>query len=112
MVCFGTRSRSSCSADRGQALPLLLVAVVFVALAAVAVAGFSTAIVSRDRAQAAADATALAFTIGGEQAARAVAGANGATLLSVVVDHRPPASVRVRVRVGDQVATARATNAP
>lgn len=93
-------------------MPLLLIAVAFVALAAIAIGSFATRIVNQDRAQAAADAAALAYLVGGRGDAERIASRNDAVLVSVQVDETPPRSVTVAVRVGDRVATARATDAP
>jgi hypothetical protein len=67
------------------------------------------AIGDRQRAQNAADAAALAGVEGGPEASARLAAANGGV---VVRWHRAGAEVTVSVRVDDQVAEARATNAP
>jgi type II secretory pathway pseudopilin PulG len=98
--------------DRGQAA--VVVVMVVVALAALVMSGlahFGTAVRDRTRAQAAADAAALAAIDGGAVAARRIASANGSTLVSWV-DGPGPDEVTVVVRVGDAVATARATDQP
>ena len=61
------------------------------------------------RARSAADAAALASVEGGPAAAIELAAANGATLVSWA---QVGSDVVVEVRVGDAVATARATNVP
>ena len=96
--------------DRGS----MLVLVVFVGLAACTMV--LTAIVpvlddlgDRQRAASAADAAALAGVAGGFESSAALASANGATLVSWRQDGR---RVTVQVRVGDQLAMARATDEP
>ncbi len=61
------------------------------------------------RARSAADAAALASLEGGHAAAEELATTNGATVVSWA---QVGSDVVVEVRVGDAVATARATNAP
>lgn len=98
--------------DRGQAALLLVVAVtvLFVALSA-ASATVGRRIIDRSRAQAAADAAALASLEGGRSAATALAQRNGAVLVSF--ESEPgDRRVRVVVRVGSASAEAAATDAP
>lgn len=92
------------SAERGQALPLLVVVLVLAAAVAVVVADIGSAAVQRARARTAADAAALAGAAEGEAGARSVAADNGAELVSFAVDG---AVVEVVVTLGD--ARARAT---
>lgn len=101
--------RVSCR-DRGQATVLLLACVTVLVVVMVAVAHFGGRVMVRERAQAAADAAALAGVVGGRPAAARLAARNGGNLVSF----RSPDSltVEVTVRVGDAVATARATRAP
>jgi hypothetical protein len=118
-VCERGRARH----DGGQAMPLLVIAVALVALVAVATSSVARRVVDRDRAQAAADAVALAMVAQGGVVADRVAAANGASVLRRTVrrldggaDGGPAGSgsieVVVVVRVGGVLATARATNAP
>ena len=100
----GTAGRNS-----GQATVLLLVVVALVVVLMAATAQFAGRVVTRQQAQIAADAAALAGTVGGQAAAVELAGANGGELVSfTVLDD----VVRVVVRVGVATATARATRAP
>lgn len=74
------------SAERGQALPLLALVLVLAAAVAVVVADLGAAAVHRARARTAADAAALAGAADGEAAARSMAAANGAELVSFISD--------------------------
>lgn len=99
--------------DRGQAVLLLLPAIAVAAVVAVAVGRAGRDVIDRSRAQAAADAAALAGVDGGRPAAAALATANGGALLAF--EEAPAGSyltVTVEVAVGDQHAQARATNGP
>lgn len=96
--------------DRGS----MLVLVVFVGLAITSAVMASTVpvlgvLVDRQRAHSAADAAALAGVTGGRLSAEALARSNGGMLVDWSISDRV---VTVRVRVGDQVVTARATDAP
>ena len=95
--------------NSGQATVLLLAVVALVVVLMAATAQFAGRVVTREQAQIAADAAALAGTVGGRPAAAKLAGANGGVLLSFgfVGD-----VVRVVVQVDDAIATARATRAP
>lgn len=106
------RVRRHAGDDRGQAVVLVIIvaAVLFVAVLSAA-ATMGRHAIERGRAQSVADAVALAAVIGGDSAARQVASANGAAILSLVFDQRDDA-VSVVVRVGDATAVARATDAP
>ncbi len=95
--------------DRGQAVVLLLAVVVMAALAVVGVGRFSERIVDRGRAQTAADAAALAATVGGRSAAVRLATVNGAQLVSFA---QVGEAVTVVVEVDGERATARATDGP
>lgn len=96
--------------DRGS----MLVLVVFVGLAITAAVLFALMpvlvdLTHREQARSAADAAALAGVTGGRAAASAVASANDAELVGWSTSGR---DVTVAVRVGEQVVTARATDAP
>jgi hypothetical protein len=96
-------------ADRGQATLLLLAVVALVAVTMMATAGFANRLLTREQAQVAADAAALAGCTGGRGAAARLASDNGGELVSfVTVDE----VVQVVVRFGGVSATARATRAP
>lgn len=75
------RSEPPPAAERGQAVPLVLVAVVLAASLAVGVVRVAGAVRARADAQAAADAAALAGAGAGEAAARAAARANRAMVV-------------------------------
>lgn len=96
--------------DRGSMLVLtVLVGLAVTAAVLMAITPLLTGLVQRQRAQAAADAAALAGVVGGRPAAADLARANGAVLVawSEVGDE-----VTVTVEVADQRARARATDAP
>lgn len=100
------------SCDRGQAVVLALVVATVLFVAVLVAAGvMGTRVAQRARAQAAADAVALAAVIGGDAAARQVAAANDAVVVSLSFD-AATRSATVVVRVGEASATARATDAP
>ena len=99
----------SIRSDRGQAVVLLLAVVVLAALALVAVGSFSRRIVDSGRAQTAADAAALAAVVGGRPAAERFAVSNGARLIGFA---QLGDAVTVTVEVGEERATARATDGP
>jgi hypothetical protein len=86
--------------------------VVLAVLFAVALARFGATVTDHERAQAAADAAALAATDGGREAAERIAVANGAVLTAFTVLDAPTGTVIVTVAVGASSATARATRAP
>lgn len=96
-------------ADAGQAVMLLLIMVTLITLAAVAAAELAGRVITRSRAQIAADAAALAGAVRGRSAAARLAAANGGRLLAIVVSGDV---VTVTVDVGGEVATARATSGP
>ena len=100
------RKSNECS---GQATVLLLAVVAFVAVLMAATAQFAGRVVTREQAQIAADAAALAGTAGGRAAAAELAAANGGVLVSFAMVGD---AVQVEVRLGDTFATARATRAP
>lgn len=95
--------------DRGQAVALLVAVVAMAALSVVAVGMFGERLVDRGRAQTAADAAALAGTVGGRSAAHRLAGDNGADLVSYA---EIGDVVTVVVDVDGERATARATDGP
>ena len=102
------------SADRGAMA--VLVAMVTVALI-VAVGGALIPVVrqlgAQQRAQTAADAAALAGVTGGQAASSQLAAANGAELTNWMASGDVGLrTVTVTVQVGDQTASARATNGP
>jgi len=96
--------------DRGSAAILTVLVVLACTFAVVsALVPVATSLIDRQHAQSAADAAALAGVTGGRAAATELAAANGGALVGWSVDgHR----VTVRVRIGDQVAVARATDEP
>jgi len=96
--------------DRGSMLLLVMfVGVALTAAVTMALVPVLTALNERQQARSAADAAALAGVTGGRSAAAWFAAANDAHLLSWV-EHGD--EVVVTVRVGGQVATARATDGP
>ena len=98
--------------DRGQSAVMLLIVIAILAGAlGTALADFGSAVGERTRAQTAADAAALASLDGGRSAAARLAAANGAAVVSWSSGPGPN-DVIVTVRVGDSMATARATDAP
>jgi hypothetical protein len=101
--------RSKPTPDRGQAIVLVLAAVVVAVTCAVAVGRFSARLVDKQQAQLAADAAALAGVDGGQDAAERLALANDGVLMSFDLNGN---EVVVEVRVGDELARARATRAP
>jgi nitrous oxide reductase accessory protein NosL len=88
---------------------LLLAVVVVAALSVIAVGDFAARVVDRGRAQTAADAAALAATIGGRSAAERLATSNGGRLLSY---NESGDVVVVVVDVAGERAAARATDGP
>jgi Flp pilus assembly protein TadG len=97
----GTRA----TGERGQATPLVALLFVIVAGALVALGHLGAVVADRNRAQTAADATALAGATDGEGRARDVAARNGGEVRSYVAQG---ADVEVVVRVGRAEASARA----
>jgi hypothetical protein len=96
--------------DRGSAAVLVLVASSTVAVCAgLALASLAGDAVEAARARTAADAAALGSTSAGPGVAADLAERHGATLVEW---HREGDDVVVRVRVGDAMATARATDSP
>src|SRR5215210_1500539 len=91
--------------ERGQALPLLLLAVLLAGATLLAVAHLGRDATGDARARTAADAAALAGAAEGEDAARAVAEANGGRLSAF---DRLGDDVRVVVAVGERSARAQA----
>lgn len=93
----------------GQATVLLLAVMVLAVLTTVALGHFAARLSARDRAQAAADAAALAGTTGGRRSAEQLAAANGGVLVSFAAVGE---AVQVTVLCDGESATARATRAP
>ncbi len=95
-------------AERGSALPLMVVAILLATVLAIQIARLGGAAASRARARTAADAAALAGAADGPDAARDLARANGAR----IVDYRQEGlDTRVEVEVDDARAVGRATRA-
>ena len=90
----------------GQVLPLVAALMVVCGLAAIALGRLGERAAVRARAQAAADAVALAGAVEGRSGADRLAASNGGRLVSFVSDH--DGGVRVDVDVGGVVARARA----
>jgi hypothetical protein len=88
---------------------VMLVGVAFTAAVTLALLPVLTALIDHARAQNAADAAALAGVTGGASASSAIAAANDA---AVVAWSRSGHDVTVTVQVGEQQATARATDEP
>ena len=88
---------------------VMLVGVAFTAAVTLALLPVLAALIDHARAQNAADAAALAGVTGGAAASSAIAAANDAT---VVAWSRSGYGVTVTVQVGEQQATARATDEP
>ena len=93
------------SGARGQATPLWAVVLLLAALLLVPMGLVARATIERSRAQSAADATALAGALEGEDEARTIAGLNGARVERY---DRQGDIVEVVVVVGGRRATARA----
>jgi hypothetical protein len=105
----GERS-SEVRADRGAiGVTVVMVAVAMSASVMVALERVAGDLVGAQRARTAADAAALAGVHGGRPMAARVAAANGGELVGWV---DADDAVTVEVRVGNAVATARATDAP
>lgn len=98
------------SGETGQTAILAVIALTALAIVLIiAIARLGTMILERSAAQTAADAAALAGVVSGRSVADVVAGANGAVIIAwTTAGH----TVSVTVRLGDAVATARATDAP
>lgn len=105
--------RSTDEDDHGQALGLVLMAVAMVAVIAVALGGAGKRLIARSRAQNAADAAALAGVESGPAAAAAIAGRNGAAVVSFVAAPGPGGNtVTVEVVMDGQRAVAAASTDP
>lgn len=105
--------RGTTDRDRGQAMGLVLVAVGMVAVIAIALSQVGARLTARSRAQNAADAAALAGVDGGRVAAAAMAGRNGAALVSFIDRPGPEGNtVTVEVTVGGEHAVAAASKEP
>jgi uncharacterized membrane protein len=99
------RARVRQPGEAGQATPLVVAIVGLALLAAWLLAGLGAAALDRAKARTAADAAALAGAAEGERAAREIAEANGAVVVSF---EQRGADVIVRVRLGRATASARA----
>lgn len=96
--------------DRGSMLVLtVMVGVAITAAVTLALVPVSRALIDEQRAQAAADAAALAGVTGGRTASQAMAARNGATLVTWA---QSGDRVTATVQVGNQQATAKATDEP
>src|SRR5947207_10314685 len=91
--------------ERGSAVPLIALVVLVAGGAIVLLGRVGGAAVDRASARTAADAAALAGAAEGQDAARSVAGANGARLTSY---RQSGLDTEVRVRLGKATAVARA----
>ena len=103
-------SGRSCSGDPGQVLPLTALLIAAGLGVVVLLAQLGGVVLDRSRAKASADAAALAAVLGGPDAARTVAAANGAVLEAVTV--AGDGVVEVTVRWGRARATSRAEPDP
>ncbi|MGI8662212.1 MAG: hypothetical protein ACR2LQ_03255 [Acidimicrobiales bacterium] len=92
-------------AEQGQVLPIVAVIVLVAVGAALVLVRLGVRASDQAKAQTAADAAALAGAVEGRAAAQQLAAANGSTLVSF---EDVAGGVRVTVRVGDAVASARA----
>ena len=97
--------RRPSSAESGQAFPLVLLVVALAVGLCLVVARSGAMAGDRARARTAADAAALGAAAEGDEAARRLATANGATVVAI---RRVGGEVEVVVRVGDVTAAARA----
>jgi hypothetical protein len=101
----GDPASRGAAGDAGQVVPLAAALMLLVVAALVALVPAAEALADRARASTAADAAALAGAAEGQDAARRLAVANGAELVSF---RREGQEVVVRVRVGAVEAEARA----
>lgn len=99
------RRRGRLAGEQGQALPLLMGLLAVAVVAILALGPLIGAASDKSRASTAADAAALAGAAEGEDAARAMAEANGGRLVHYVAEGR---QVWVSVEVGDAEAVAKA----
>jgi hypothetical protein len=95
--------------DRGQAVPIVIGVVAVLGAMVVGIGRFAVDLRDAAQARTAADAAALAGVAGGPDAAREMASANGAALVSINEDGD---DVIVVVSVGRARASARATDGP
>ena len=100
-------------------MPLVLMVVAMAVLATLAASVTGRRVIDRQRAQTAADASALAGVTGGQAAAARLAGVNGAVLVRFAAVPAAAAdggagavTVEVTVSVDGVMASARATNGP
>lgn len=91
--------------ERGQVAPLLALFAVGIGLACLGLGRFAAGAVNAARARTAADASALAGSVAGEDEARSLARRNGGHLEAF---EAAGSDVRVRVRVGPHTVSARA----
>ena len=98
--------RTTAAVQRGASLPLLAVVLAVVLMTTSVVIGLSARVIDRTRAQAAADAAALAGVMDGRRGADRLAQANGGV---VVVFEASDNAVRVVVTVDGRRAEARAS---
>lgn len=99
----------SLSAERGSVTPLVALVMLAVGGLCLGLGRLGGDAVAAARAQSAADAAALAGAAEGEEAARALAEANGAVLVAFLAEGP---EVQVRTRVGGAEADARAARSP
>lgn len=105
------------SADRGQAIPMLVIVVGIVVALGVGTLQFGARRLTEARAASAADAAALAGVVHGREVAAATAQENGARLVRWMVEAVDPIDgavvvVTVVVALGEARASARASRAP
>lgn len=103
------RAHPTLVGERGQAVPLALVPVAVAAAVGVGLVHLGRTAADEARAQAAADAVALAGAVHGEAVAREVAGANGAEVQRY---QRDGDEVQVTIGRGSGAAQARARWTP
>ncbi len=110
MVVDRSRTRNS-----GQAAVLVIITVVVIMALAWGVVTLSVRAAHRSRAQTAADAAALAGVRGGSTEAARAAMLNGATMIDFMgsgLTNGDSVTVKVTVSLGDETATALASNVP
>ncbi len=99
--------------DHGQAIGLMLVATCLVVALCFGVATVSVGVVQQNRAQNAADAAALAGSVGGVSQATSAAERNGGRLTHfVLTGSAGEQTVTATVEIAGHSATARASDAP
>lgn len=105
------------SADRGQAVPVLVIVVGMVVALGIGTLQFGARRLEEARAASVADAAALAGVVHGREIAAATAQVNGAELVGWTVEKVDPIDgavvvVTVVVSIGEATAAARASRAP